>query len=646
MKGGLVYFWLFSFWDLFMKRFIFDFVMGGVGLCLLLVSGCTSPVEEDSSNLNRSSTPSTPSSISSSLTHSLTHSSLPSSSSTPKLSSQSYEIQGGMVDDSQKNVVGLVIQQGYAGGGCTGSLIAPNLVLTAQHCIAPTSSNGIACGVSSFGDPYAPRNIFVTTDTAFPQYGYYRVREIVVPENPTSDVCGNDVALLILNQRVSSGEATPLVPRLDEPVIPGEIFKASGYGHTGNGDGAGVRRSIYRREVLCLGYLNGCGEQNQAIYPNEWVGTDGTCEGDSGGPALDDQNQVVGVLSRGGQGCSLPVYTDVVEQAAWIRETAERAAVLGNYQPPSWVTGMAGMPPPDSDGDGIADRYDNCADVPNPSQDDFDQDRIGDLCDSLVSTDRGGICEVCDSCTQDSDCGADGGICLLLQTGGICTYECRGDFDCPSTSSCFPVSLEESYCINEDVEARGLCPDEYVCGGPRGLTPPEDDGQCHVCEPCSNALECASGVCADLGGQSVCSRACETDEDCRDGSICSDQSGRKLCINANANDAGICPADFQCTAPVMDPVDEEDPTNSSMNPSDPMPEENESNTETSDQDENTDSNSKEDDVVAQDEGCQSSSSWPLSPFSSPLLWLAFSWILLRVRKTQSSGRETGIIDLA
>ena len=37
---------------------------------------------------------------------------------------------------------------------------------------------------------------------------------------------------------------------------------------------------------------------------------------------------------------------------------------------------------PDTDGDGILDRGDNCKNRPNPSQQDSDGDGLGDLCDS------------------------------------------------------------------------------------------------------------------------------------------------------------------------------------------------------------------------------------------------------------------------
>lgn len=466
------------------------------------------------------------------------------------LSQHQQAIQGGQVDERRKNVVGLVIQQGRFGGGCSGSLIAPNLVLTAQHCISPVSTNGIACGISQFGPVYSPRSVFVTTDTEFPRDGYYGVSEILVPVEQ-DDVCGNDMALLLLSSNVFPRITDPLIPRLDEPIEAGELFTAVGYGHIGDGSGAGVRRSIDNRRVICSGYLNGCQEDNQGIYENEWVGDDGTCQGDSGGPALDDRGQVVGVLSRGAEGCLYPVYTDVVGHKDWLREQTRRASMLGGYPLPAWVDGTAGVPPPDSDGDGIADRNDNCDDRENPSQQDLDLDGVGDLCDPLISRDRGGRCSVCDSCQNDSECGSDGGVCLQLQTGGVCTYPCRGSFECPDTTSCIPVSFnsDEKYCFNEDIDSAGPCPLAYQCGGPRQeIETPVDDGACHVCEPCERSEQCASGYCAELNGRRFCSRACETDLDCRGDTRCAEMDGVKLCLNADISMMGFCYEGYECGA--------------------------------------------------------------------------------------------------
>ena len=45
-------------------------------------------------------------------------------------------------------------------------------------------------------------------------------------------------------------------------------------------------------------------------------------------------------------------------------------------------TPALGGPVPDSDGDGVADMWDNCSEAANPGQDDTDGDGCGNLCDA------------------------------------------------------------------------------------------------------------------------------------------------------------------------------------------------------------------------------------------------------------------------
>ncbi len=472
----------------------------------------------------------------------------------PTLETQSSAIQGGMIDENQTNVVGLVLQVAGGIGSCSGSLIAPNLILTARHCVSPTPE-AIQCGVADFGTTYSARAVYVTTETNFPQWGYYQVSEVVV-QNDT-EVCGNDVAMLILSESIPQSEAPILIPRLDQPVMAGEKFKAVGYGHIGDGTGAGTRRSISDRDVLCIGYQNGCQDGNQAIYPNEWVGNNGTCQGDSGGPALDINGEVIGVLSRGADGCDYPTYSDPSYFADFIRDTARRAATLGGYATPAWVDGVAGTPPPDDDVDSVPNVLDNCPSVYNPSQIDADFDDIGDLCDDIVSLKRGGACSVCDGCTDDSQCGADGGVCLKFNPSanrGICSYACQGDYECPnkpsypggSRSICVDIGDGSKYCLNDSIYTENLCPSDYICGGTSYLTTVADDGKCHVCEPCAASTDCASGVCANFNGVMACSISCESDAECLNDTVCADVNGQKLCVNPDYQSAGYCPNTYRC----------------------------------------------------------------------------------------------------
>lgn len=464
-------------------------------------------------------------------------------------------ISGGQVDPNSTAVVGIVSQSRGGIGTCTGSLIAPNLVMTAQHCVADSPAGPVLCGRSRFGAPRSADNFYVTTETSLPRggSGYYSVREVRVRE-VGADLCGNDMALLVLARNVPAAEATPLVPRIDREVSGGNRFTAIGYGQTETGGGAGTRRIVNNRQVLCGGVA--C-RRYGVVHTQEWVGSDGVCQGDSGGPALDEEGRVLGALSRGGQGCSYPVYSSAYGFRDWIREMARDAAETGGYEAPGWVDAdELGPPPPDTDGDGARDPYDNCPEAPNPGQADLDGDGTGDACDDEDNRDRGGQCSVCNQCSDDADCGP-GAVCAPTGSGGLCTIVCAAASDCPATTACFQVSRDTAVCLNEDAQRGGVCNPDFVCGGPREQSP--DDGECHVCETCRFDSDCAGdAVCVDLGGKKACSRRCDG-QSCRGDSMCADVDGRDLCVNPGVLVRGLCPSDYECAEPAPEPEPEPEP---------------------------------------------------------------------------------------
>lgn len=256
------------------------------------------------------------------------------------------EISGGTADLEDVAVVAIVDDQ--SGGTCTGALIAPNLVLTAQHCVAaivgvPTCTDG-----GTFAPPRAADGFFVTTRAmlSFDPADYHPVAEIAIPPGGP-DFCGRDIALLVLGANVPASEATPLAPRVDTPAAVAELYAAVGYGVTSSGGNDGGERR--RRDGLAVACVGDC----PSAAPAEWRGEAGICEGDSGGPALDGNGDVIGVVSRGAFGCIDPIYTSVLAHATWLRNEGARAATVGGYPPPSWVTGEplhtdAGPPPDDA----------------------------------------------------------------------------------------------------------------------------------------------------------------------------------------------------------------------------------------------------------------------------------------------------------
>src|SRR5262249_39646271 len=145
----------------------------------------------------------------------------------------------------------------------SGSLIAPNVVLTAHHCVANTVhevQGGVDCSQTGFSQPFDAKNFYVTTKASMDMNpaNYHTVREVRLPTT-SALLCGNDQAILILAEQVSASEASPLVPRVDTPIAPKDEYSAVGFGGTDNdGKGAGVRRRRDDLFVTCVGAV--CGD--------------------------------------------------------------------------------------------------------------------------------------------------------------------------------------------------------------------------------------------------------------------------------------------------------------------------------------------------------------------------------------------------
>lgn len=250
-------------------------------------------------------------------------------------------IEGGEVDEADRSVVGVAIfdDRGSLWGTCSGTLIAPSLVLTAQHCVSPATRFS-TCDDSEFGPTLKPNQLQVTATTSMwaSSAEWLSVVEVITAPGPTG-VCGRDLALLVLGSEVDD-RVKPTAPRLDRDVEVDEVFAGIGYGVTSIRDqGAGLRRRRDALRVICAG--SGC--ESRQVHGSEWRGDHGICSGDSGGPAIDRRGRLIGVTSRGPLGCDFPVFGGLMDFSDWLRSEAIRAARAGDYRPPAW----AGDPGPE-----------------------------------------------------------------------------------------------------------------------------------------------------------------------------------------------------------------------------------------------------------------------------------------------------------
>lgn len=228
---------------------------------------------------------------------------------------------------------------------CSGAVVAPNLILTARHCVSRAVTATPSCdarGRSHNGDHLAedvdPSAIAVYTGTQVRPDVDVPVARAVRTLHPTGQVlCDADVAFLVLDRPIPG--ANVLSMRLHAPVETGDIIMPVGFGG-GVQNVVGLKVARAQSTVLATG-PSANAATGAVLGPREFEVDRATCRGDSGGPAIDVMSgEIVGVVSRGGS-CSASgnhVYTRVdaykrLAQAAFF--AAQREPNVALRTPPT-----------------------------------------------------------------------------------------------------------------------------------------------------------------------------------------------------------------------------------------------------------------------------------------------------------------------
>ena len=220
------------------------------------------------------------------------------------------EIVGGQTATTTDYPTVVALQHGNGNWFCTGTLVAPDWVLTAASCFPDTTATQARIGDANLTDGQTQgQTINITEIHKHPQFS-------------TNDtVWRHDVALVKL--------ATPVTDRTPSPIartaaaLSSSITQA-GFGiNNNNGGGGGILRSLATTNIDCAGAQNSGITNANLLCFNAADGT-GSCTGDEGAPSFVSGTAgraVTGVASGGtGNSCTTgyDIYTSIAAELSFI----------------------------------------------------------------------------------------------------------------------------------------------------------------------------------------------------------------------------------------------------------------------------------------------------------------------------------------
>jgi hypothetical protein len=213
------------------------------------------------------------------------------------LAGSALAITFGQLDGNRHPNVGALIfenDEGERGILCSGTLIEPDVFLTASHCTAFLETIGVA-----------PDDVWVTFDPTFDEAspllpGTYHNNPEFGSSGPGGFSDTHDVAVVVLDAPAAgiTPARLPTLNQLDGMALKSQRFVAVGYGTVRENKTKGPASLFFDgQRRFAEQSFNALGKTWLHLSMNPSTGSGGTCYGDSGGPHFIGSSDVVASIT-------------------------------------------------------------------------------------------------------------------------------------------------------------------------------------------------------------------------------------------------------------------------------------------------------------------------------------------------------------
>ncbi|MDB4944717.1 MAG: hypothetical protein JWP97_4251 [Labilithrix sp.] len=192
---------------------------------------------------------------------------------------------------------------------CTATLVAPDLLVTARHCLAVTdpvtvcSAEGAPVKGATVHEEFLAPDLLVYTGAELGDRwmdpSLAAAHGVSIVREDAATTCNRDLAFVVLDHDLPGRFARLRTAR---PTSAGEPLAVVGYGVTEGGDLSPRRLRRDGVPVLATGPAPLDDPPGSGIGSSELLVGESICAGDSGGPAFAASGALVGVVGRGGNG--------------------------------------------------------------------------------------------------------------------------------------------------------------------------------------------------------------------------------------------------------------------------------------------------------------------------------------------------------